>query len=317
MDEKVEIRPSPNGGHNWHPMAFSPKTALVYIPANEESFSFSPDNKFKNAPMGMNLGIDLTSVTLPAGGTARRDALAKEKGFLLAWDPVAQKEIWRAPHDGPWNGGVLTTAGNLVFQGTADGDFNAYRADTGEKLWSMPVQTGVIAGPMSYEVGGGQYIALLVGFGGGYALLGGGLPPYERRNISRVLAFKLDGKASLPPLSTQTALVLDPPPQTAGAATVAKGRHLYSRYCITCHGIDAVSGGLVPDLRRSGLLGNNGWFSVVLGGALQKQGMVSFAKVLDHPKASAIRAYVIGQAIDARAAMAQNATTGGDRESAQ
>jgi len=156
-------------------------------------------------------------------------------------------------------------------------------------------------------VNGDQYVALLVGWGGGYAVLGGDLPPYNRPNISRVLAFKLDGKASLPPLATQVARVLDPPPQTASSATVAQGRRLYSRYCITCHGIDAVSGGLVPDLRHSGLLGNNGWFAVVLGTSLQKQGMVSFARVLNHQQAAAIRAYVIGQAIDAKAAMAQRA----------
>jgi quinohemoprotein ethanol dehydrogenase len=305
--KKVELRPSPNGGHNWHPMAFNPKTGLVYIPANEEPFSFAIDKSYKNSPIGANLGIDLTAVTIPRETVARRASIAKEKGLLLAWDPVTQKEVWRAPHDGPWNGGVLTTAGNLVFQGTADGDFNAYRADNGEKLWSMPVQTGVIAGPMSYAVNGDQYVALLVGWGGGYAVLGGDLPPYNRRNISRVLAFKLDGKASLPRLATQVASVLDPPPQTASSATVAQGRRLYSRYCITCHGIDAVSGDLVPDLRRSGLLGNNGWFAVVLGTSLQKQGMVSFARVLNHQQAAAIRAYVIGQAIDAKAAMAQRA----------
>jgi alcohol dehydrogenase (cytochrome c)/quinohemoprotein ethanol dehydrogenase len=308
MDEDVTVRPSPNGGHNWHPMAFNPKTGLAYIPANEESFTFRDDRKFKPEPMGFNLGLDLSSVTIPATGAARRDSLAKEQGLLLAWDPVAQKEVWRVPHDSPWNGGVLTTAGNLVFQGTADGDFDAYRADNGQKLWSMPVQTGVIAGPMSYQANGAQYVALLVGFGGGYALLGGGLPPYNRRNISRVLAFKLEGKARLPPLSTQTALVLDPPPQAASARKVAEGRYQYSRHCVVCHGIDAVSGGTVPDLRYSGLLGNNGWFSVVLGGALQKQGMVSFARVLNHDEAAAIRAYVIGQANNSKGAMAQNAS---------
>jgi alcohol dehydrogenase (cytochrome c)/quinohemoprotein ethanol dehydrogenase len=307
MGEQVTLSPSANGGHNWQPMAFNPKTRLVYIPANQESFSFAPDEHYKASAVGFNLGIDLTAMTIPRGGDARRDALAKEKGFLLAWDPVAQQEVWRAPHDSPANGGVLTTAGNLVFQGTATGDFTAYRADTGEKIWSVPVQTGVIAGPMSYRVNGEQYVALLAGWGGNYALFGGGLPANYQRNISRVLTFKLDGKASLPPLSAQKPAVLDPPPQTAGDKVVARGRHLYGRYCMVCHGVDAISGGLVPDLRYSGLLGNPGWFNVVLGGALQDQGMVSFAKALSHDQAAAIRAYVIGEANAAKEGMAQNA----------
>jgi quinohemoprotein ethanol dehydrogenase len=308
MDEQVVLSPSANGGHNWQPMAFNPRTGLAYIPANQESFAFAPDEHFKAGPVGINLGIDLAAMTIPPSGDARRDALAKEKGFLLAWDPVQQKEVWRAPHDGPANGGVLTTAGNLVFQGTATGNFEAYRADTGKKVWSMPVQTGVIAGPMSYQINGEQYVALLAGTGGNYALFGGGLPGNNQRNISRVLAFRIDGKANLPPLSAQQPMVLDPPPVTASAKVVAQGRRAYGRYCAICHGVDAISGGLVPDLRYSGLLGNSGWFKVVLDGALQGQGMVSFAKVLKRDQAAAIRAYVIGEANVAKEAVVQNPT---------
>ncbi len=305
-EEKVVLTPSANGGHNWQPMAFNPKTGLAYIPANQESFAFAPDEKFKHTPMGFNLGIDFAQVTLPRSGEARRKAIEGEKGFLLAWDPIAQKEVWRAPHDGPANGGVLSTAGNLVFQGTASGDFKAYRADTGEPLWSTPVQTGVIAAPMTYQIGGDQYVAVLVGWGGNYALFGGGLPNNNQHNISRVLAFKLNGGASLPAPSAQKPSVLDPPPATASAKIVAHGRRLYGRHCAICHGTDGISGGLVPDLRYSGLLGNDGWYNVVLGGALKDQGMVSFASILKRNEVSAIRAYIIGEANAAKAAMAHN-----------
>jgi hypothetical protein len=82
------------------------------------------------------------------------------KGYLLAWDPVNQKEVWRVNYLGPWNSGVLTTAGNLVVQGNAAGDFAAYRADNGQKLWSMSAQTPVIAAPVTYTVDGEQYIAV-------------------------------------------------------------------------------------------------------------------------------------------------------------
>ena len=305
-EEKVVLTPSANGGHNWQPMAFSPKTGLAYIPANQESFAFAPEENYKHNPMGFNLGIDFAQVTLPRSREARRKALEGEKGYLLAWDPIAQKEAWRAPHNGAANGGVLATAGNLVFQGTASGNFNAYKAETGEQLWSMPVQTGVIAAPMTYQVGGDQYVSVLVGWGGNYALFGAGLPNNNQRNISRVLTFKLNGSASLPPPTTQKPSVLDPPPATASAKTVAQGRRLYGHNCAICHGTDAISGGLVPDLRYSGLLGNDGWYNVVLGGALKDQGMVSFAPILNRSQVSAIRAYIIGEANYAKDAMAKN-----------
>ena len=147
---------------------------------------------------------------------------------LLAWDPVNQKEAWRVEHPGPGNGGILATAGNLVFQGTFGGDFVVYRADTGEKLWSMPVQTSVIAGPMSYEIDGEQYIAVLVGTGGAIGLTQGApsLKSGPVRNVSRMLAFKLGGTATLTE-PAPVARAIDPPPLTATAAVVAEGSRLY------------------------------------------------------------------------------------------
>ncbi len=92
----------------------------------------------------------------------------------------------------------MTTAGNLVFQGNATREFGAYRADNGQKLWSTPVQSAIIAGPMTYEIDGEQYVATLAGWGGSYAILGGGLSTISgvQRNISRLLVYKLGGKAS-------------------------------------------------------------------------------------------------------------------------
>jgi mono/diheme cytochrome c family protein len=226
------------------------------------------------------------------------------KGYLLAWDPIQQRAAWRAPHPGPWNGGVMTTAGNLVAEGDAAGDFALYRADNGQELWSTPVQTGIVAGPMTYEVDGQQYIAVLAGWGGGYAVTGGELVKKSgnERNISRVLAFKLGGSAKLPPLPVEQAKVLNPPAQTANAATIDSGRRLYGRYCVSCHGFDVVSGGLMPDLRYSGFLASKGWFDIVLAGALKKEGMVSFGQVLNRQKADGIRSYIIQRAIDTKAA---------------
>jgi PQQ-dependent dehydrogenase (methanol/ethanol family) len=300
----IDIAPAPFGGHNWQPMAFNPQTRLVYIPAQEADFAFALDTSYKPSPLAYNIGINLNAVPPPTEPAAKKAAWDQLQGYLLAWDPVRQRAVWRAPHPGPWNGGVLTTAGNLVAEGDAAGNFALYRADNGQELWSMAVQTGVIAGPMTYEVGGQQYIAVLAGWGGGYAVTGGELVKKSgnERNISRILAFKLGGTAKLPPVPVEQAKVLKPPAQTADAGTIESGRKLYGRYCVGCHGFDAVSGGLVPDLRYSGFLANNGWFEIVLAGALKKEGMVSFGQVLDHQKAAAIRYYVIQRAHDAQTA---------------
>jgi alcohol dehydrogenase (cytochrome c)/quinohemoprotein ethanol dehydrogenase len=295
------VTPAPSGGHNWQPMAFNPQTGLLYIPAQEEGFAFESDKNFKRTTVGNNMAIDLAKVT--AGkGEAFKNALKGEKGFLLAWDPVHQKEVWRYQYAGPWDSGIMTTAGNLVFQGNATHEFAAYRADNGAKLWSSPTQTAVLAGAMTYEVDGEQYVATLVGWGGSYAILGGGLAQISgpQRNISRLLVFKLGGTATLPPPAAMEVKVLEPPKQTANAATIALGKKLYGRNCVMCHGVDVVSGGINPDLRYSKLLDDDGWYEVVLGGKFKDQGMVSFEKNIDKKQATAIRAFVIQRAIDSK-----------------
>jgi len=214
---------------------------------------------------------------------------------LVAWDPLQQKQAWAIDRTGPWNGGVLSTAGNLVFEGTAGGAFEAYRADTGAKLWSFPAQTGVMAGPVTYTVNGEQYVAVLAGWGGVFPLATGevSFKSGRVRNISRMLVFKLGGKANLPEVEPPEEPALTPLPNAASTATIRNGEQLFQRYCAACHGDVAVSGGVLPDLRYSGTLDNDGWFNVVLNGILQQNGMVSFAKELSHEDAVAIRAYVI------------------------
>ena len=198
----------------------------------------------------------------------------------------------------PVNGGILTTAGNLLFEGTAQGNLEAYRADNGAKLWSADAQSGVVAAPISYTVGDEQYVAVDVGWGGVFPLASGevALKFGRTQNISRLLAFKLGGNASLPPLPQFTQPQLNPPPSRASTTTIQKGEALFQNYCSTCHGDVAVSGGVLPDLRYSGTLGNSAWTEVILGGSLQSYGMVSFSKELSKQDAEAIRAYVIFRA---------------------
>ena len=208
---------------------------------------------------------------------------------------------------GPWNGGMLTTAGNLVVQGDAAGNFNVYRADSGEKLWSTRRRRAVMAGPVTYEVNGEQYIAVMAGWGGGFPLLEGkeAAKSGNLRNVSRVLAFKVGGTATLPAAAAggeaRARIRRRRPPI---AATVARGEHLFGQYCSVCHGESAVGGGVVPDLRASSFLGNDFWYEIVLNGAMKDAGMAPFKAVLDQKDAEAIRAYVIHRANEDKSAAA-------------
>ena len=290
------------GAHTWHPMSFSPKTGLVYIPTNEAPFPYLADNEFEPGPIGMQLG--LKSVPTPADKAARNAARATLSGALIAWDPVARKEVWRVPFDGPSNGGTLATAGNLVFQGTARGEFVAYSADKGTRLWSFPAQTGIIAAPMSYALDGEQYVAILVGWGGLWDLFGSVAADKSgpTRNISRMLVFKLGAAGKLPAPPAMADRVLDPPPFTGNAAQFARGEVLYGRYCGVCHGGEAISGGLVPDLRHSPTLNSSDAIkSIVIDGALKHNGMVSFKEAIKPDDAEALRHYIIKRANEDKA----------------
>jgi quinohemoprotein ethanol dehydrogenase len=281
----VDIKPGPLGAHNWQPMAFNSKTGLVYIPAQQVPIRYLPLPSLPIAPIGWNLGVALASLT------------PQDEGFLLAWDPVHQREAWRVAYKGPWNGGVVTTAGNIVAQGDAAGNFNVYRADNGEKLWSMFAQSGIIAAPSTFEVAGEQYIAVLSGWGGSYALSGGKAAAMSGnlRNVSRLLVFKLGGTNALPPLEAR-AIVINPPPEPADSASIARGEPLYDQYCSACHGEHAVGGGVVPDLRASNFLSMDFFYNIVLDGALKDAGMASFKSALSRDDVTAIRNFVIHRA---------------------
>ncbi len=293
--KRTELLPGALGAHSWQAMAFNPKTGLVYIPAQEIPMSYESVKGYEPYPIGWNVGTATTN-------------LPNVKGYLIAWDPVRKKEAWRANYLGPWNGGILTSAGNLVVQGNAAGDISAYRADSGEKLWSMFAQSPVIAAPITYEVKGEQYIAVLSGWGGAYPLLQGKTSDKSgnERNVSRLLVFKLGAKADLPALPPEPKLVIDPPSDTASPATVAAGEGLYAQFCSVCHGEAVVAGGITPDLRGSPFIAVDAWYSVVLEGALKADGMAPFAPELDRTKAGAIRAYVIHRANEETAARSAN-----------
>lgn len=297
------VFPGPQGGHNWHPMSFSHNTQLVYMPATEQFMGYVGETEFITSQRGWNTGTDFA-----AGGAlvaAAGEAAPKRSAYLLAWDPVAQREVWRVPKVVSTDAaGVLSTAGGLVFQGNASGEFNAYRDTTGELLWTAPTQAMTVAAPSTYLVDGEQYVAVLVG-GRALPTEGAGAIGSTTRastNNSRMLVFKRGGSARLPEEIRQEvteADELNPPPLTADFETVAQGEQLYGRFCGVCHGPAAVSASreTFPDLRYSQRLYSQEMFdSVVLGGELESGGMVSFEGTLQASDPDAIRHYIISRA---------------------
>lgn len=296
----VLMLPAATGGHNWHPMAYSPEEQLAYIPAMMAAAPFEHQDGWESAPFGFNVGVKMES-DMPSDPAAIAAIKASIGGALVAWDPATQSERWRVEYPGPWNGGVLTTAGGLVFQGDAAGYLHAYNSATGEELWSFFAQTGIVAAPMSFTVAGEQYVAVLAGWGGLWSLGTGPLNDVSgpTQNISRLLVFKLEGNATLPPVAPANKRVLDPPAFVGTAAQVKQGGDLYGRYCFMCHGANAVSGGITPDLRYSAM--NSAaeiWKTIVHDGALAPRGMVSFAAAMTPDEIESIRQFVIKRAND-------------------
>jgi quinohemoprotein ethanol dehydrogenase len=283
------VVPSAGGAHSWHPMAFSPDTGLMYIPTNYGSFPLV-------AEAGAKMGNQLLSINVAKRPNDPAPKLEKAGSYLLAWDPVNMKEVWQQPQ-GSSRAGVMTTAGNLVFQGSSPRGFSAFRADTGERVWTTETQANIVGGSVSYEVGGEQYVAVVAAGQGGF---GGN---YWAPNHARLLVYKLGGKAVLPPAEVYTAAPLNPPEEFGDDALIAQGQARYNAHCAACHGNDGRVSSVFPDLRYAGALWSADAFKgIVIDGALEPNGMVSFRKVLQPQDAEAIRAYVVRLAQQAKKA---------------
>jgi mono/diheme cytochrome c family protein len=248
--------------------------------------------------------------------------LAGSGSYLLAWDPVTNREAWKQPLGGS-RAGAMTTAGNLVFQGSVatpppapavPPGFSAYRADTGERVWTTDTQAVIVGGAATYEVGGEQYVAVVAagqqrGFGGGY----------WAPNYARLLVYKLGGNAVLPEAAVYTPPPLNPPPEFGDDALLAQGQAQYTAHCASCHGTgnEARVSSVFPDLRYAGALWSADAFkAIVIDGALQANGMVSFRKVLSPQDADAIRAHVVRLANQAKNAPPPPGFGGGGAPSA-
>ena len=282
------VVPSAGGAHSWHPMAFSPDTGLMYIPTNYGSFPLV-------AEAGAKMGNQLLSINVAKRPQDPAPKLEGAGNYLLAWDPVNNKEVWKQPQ-GSARAGVMTTAGNLVFQGSCTPHgFSAFRADNGERVWTTDTQANIAGGSATYTVDGEQYVAVVAsgpcGFGGG-----GG---YWAPAYSRLLVYKLGGKAVLPEMVAYTPPPLSPPDEFGTPEQLAKGEALYNANCNSCHQNAGRVGSLFPDLRYAGPIhGAEAFKAIVIDGALEPNGMVSFRKVLKPDDAEAIRAYVVHLAND-------------------
>ena len=305
-----EIWPSQAGGHNWMPMSYSPAARLVFIPALDAGMNFGmvPGDQVKFR-VGANNEGDNVGWSRPAGDHGIPWAPPNPgpgdppfRAVLKAWDPVTQRLVWQSAPKPYWSGGVLSTAGGVVFQGSSDGHFQAYDAKDGRELASVPTGTGIVAAPISYELDGTQYVAVLAGFGGAFSQIGypGGSAALKYQNSERLLVFKLGGgPVPLPPVvkrelqPTPVALTQDP-------AVIKKGESLIGR-CAGCHGFRGIPNAY-PDLWNLPASTHAAFEAIVYEGALSHNGMPSFKDALSLEDVKALHAYIVADEITLRQA---------------
>jgi len=301
--------PGPLGAHNWQPMAFNPKTGLVYIPLNVTPFAYADDKAQGYRAGAWNVGVDFVINSLPTDQAQLAALQSLIKGQLLAWDPVNQKAVWTVDHPYFWNAGVLSTAGGLVFQGAAEGQFSAYDAASGKALWTYKTGNGVIAAPMTYELGGEQYVAVMVGVGGGGQISAPASMPTRPRLPGRLLVFKVGGTAKAPEFPAPAQAPALDLANVTSTGDVQHGFALFHQNCQVCHGPNA-SGAWLPDLKRSPMIMTADNFKgVVIDGASASRGMASFSRFLNAKDAEDVRAYILTEARKAAQATTPAAPT--------
>jgi quinohemoprotein ethanol dehydrogenase len=309
------VYPSWAGGHSWQPMSFSPRTGLVYIPAIDvpsvwvdllhnggrikfvnsffTTIGVFPDKTYDAAALKPYYG--------PLPGRKKLEATRHVKllrEFIRAWNPIAQKIIWEHETTSGvrgYDGGVMSTAGNLVFQGRGNGELWVYAADTGKVLKVIQTGSHIMAAPVTYAVGGVQYVAVQVGYGGtGIGV--GPIPPtsaaLKSENVNRIIAFKLDGGDVPKPKARDDAPFPKPPANEASPAEIEAGETKFIEQCSRCH---TLGPNITPDLRKMPPEVHDKFKDILLGGAFARSGMESFADILSEKDVENIHAYLINQ----------------------
>ncbi|MGB5722116.1 MAG: PQQ-dependent dehydrogenase, methanol/ethanol family [Woeseiaceae bacterium] len=286
-DEDVAVWPNMWGAHSWNAMAFHPELELVYIPVIDVPTIVSgyEDGDYDDT-------LEMQTVV---------DGKPFSPGKLIAWDPVRNEARWTIGHDLPFNGGVLTTAGNLVFQGDAYGRFNAYSAEDGRSLWSVSTGSNITAAPVSFSIDDKQYVLVPVGAGGGIQFVFPEMHGGDRvQGPTRLMAFALQADSPMPLVAVTPPALPAQPVLDASAEELETGRQIYSWECKGCHGKNVVArfGGSVPDLRYANIETHDSWHGIVVGGARQVNGMPRFEVSLE--ESEAIRKYVLSRALQLR-----------------
>jgi quinohemoprotein ethanol dehydrogenase len=280
------VSPSPIGGHNWQAMAYNPVTKLVYIPSRELSLTHGNRSDFKYDPMTWNTGSnpDETKKTID-------DPKAhKMEGRLIAWDPVAGKEVWRSAGASIWDAGVLTTS-DLVFQGNAQGKFSAFDAKTGKKVWETDLKSGIIAPPVTYLVDGVQYVTVAVGWGG---VMGLWSKYTETIQPGRIFTFKIGGKGKMPALIPAELKSKLNVAVSATPAQLSEGAKLFKVNCSDCH--DLQGGGTIPNLTYSKPEIMNMIDDIVRKGIFLPKGMPNFGNRFTAQQVKNIQQYIYAEA---------------------
>ncbi|HLY54988.1 MAG TPA: PQQ-dependent dehydrogenase, methanol/ethanol family [Stellaceae bacterium] len=314
-EKPKNIYPSWSGGHTWPPMAFNPATRLVYIPVIDvpniwvdmetnggrmkylNGFftiqAFFPDDNYDPASLKSLYGKLPDLKTLQA---ERPVKLVRE--LIRAWDPVAQKSVWEHETSSGvrgYDGGVMTTAGNLVFQGRATGELFAYAADSGKVLKTIDTGSHIMAAPMTYSVGGVQYVAVQTGYGGA-AISVGPIPPFSAAakydNENRIVAFRLDGGEVPKPAPRPSDKFPAPPEMKTTPAQIQLGEVKFQEQCSRCH---TFGPSVTPDLRKLPADIHAAFRDILLKGAFAPTGMESFADILTPAEVDAVHAYLVDQ----------------------
>jgi quinohemoprotein ethanol dehydrogenase len=324
FDQPRLIFPGPQGAHNWQPMSYSPGTGLVYIPVKEAGAIWTmPEEPFEYQKGGLNShsvyifptpgewGLDsaLAKILPPIEALGAGQPDTTIRGFLRAWDPVKQALAWERDTSGPWvgnmaafwnGGGIMTTAGNLLFQGRGTGRLVALEASSGDELHSIDVGSSMMAAPMTYTVNGTQYVAILTGIGGGngndYLP---GMAAYTYGNQGRLVVFKLGG-GEVPRRAEierdENPLSQPPVPRRGSEAQLAEGSSLYLRNCAKCHSNIDGRGSGIPDLRVMGEAAHREFADILLKGTRADRGMGNFSDLLNAAEVESLHVYLIDQA---------------------
>ena len=267
-------------------MAYNRKNGLVYIPARESNSRFGPSKDFdyKDDNVSFNKGTNGWDPSF----TYSEDEKANQKyGKLIAYDPVKQKEIWVVKQNTDFNGGVFTT-NELVFQGNAEGEFVAFDGDSGEKLWSYNLESGILAPPVTYMVDGVQYISIAVGWGGIMGLMG--KIHTKRNNPGTVYTFALGGNQNLPEFEEVPSKRLIDIPVDATKEEISNGNQVYISNCTRCHGA------ILPDLKYSSIETYALFKDIVGNGLYLGKGMPNFKDVLSEIEIQNLKKYLLSSA---------------------